>query len=1061
MKNELWKIGISFFLCCMIMIARAQSQGLTVAGTVTDERGESVIGATVKVKGEDGVGCITDLDGHYTLSVSNPKATLVFSFMGMRTEEVPVKGRKQIDVTLYEDSKMLDEVVVVGYGTVKRKDLTGSVVSVKGDELMDVPTSSVAEALMGRQAGVMITQTEGGPNGSISVQIRGGMSITQSNEPLYIIDGFPSDGGLGDLDPSEIESIDVLKDASSTAIYGARGANGVVVVTTKRGAKDNSKISVTFDSYVGFGKLARKLDVLPVDEFVLADYEREAGRGITSIQSFQNRYGSFLEIEKNYGNYDGIDWQEEALGRTTIRQNYRMNISGGAKDFKYSLNYNYYKDMGAMVFSGTHKHSISFNFSHRPAQSRIALTGRVSYMQDKTEGIGTSSNNTRFNKMEHILRYRPTMGIFGDDNELLLHGDNLTDSDSNPIQSPLVSAAEERTSTENRSFQANGGLTFRLTDWLSFQNTTGIRHQLRRNNSFNGENSSSAKRSSINGSIQYQENATFQTSNVLTYTLDKDPHSFSAMLGQEWVYRWTRRLRATANNFPNSDIGLGDMSLGTPSSITSNENYDDKLLSFFTRFNYNWADKYLVTATLRADGSSKFSANHKWGIFPSVSAAWRILEEDFMQPATAVFSDFKLRIGYGMAGNNSAGSYSSLALLESIRYSQDDANANGYVLSRIPSEDLRWEANTTFNVGLDMGFFDQRLTLMPEFFLNRSHDLLLDANIPASSGFTSIMCNIGKTQNMGLDLGIRSVNIQKKGMNWTTDLNFSFYKNKVKALAGESYFYEDANFGLNTQTHKIEVGKPLGQFYGYRTLGLYQVEDFDYDPSTKTYTLKKDVPGRNNETVRPGMWKYEDLDGNGVINENDRTVIGNANHKFYGGLNNRLKIKDFDLSVFLTFAYGGQVLNATKLRTSVVGERNYNALNVTNSANRWMSIDAFGQEVTDPQELAELNKGKTVAAYYDMENGDVRVHSWAIEDASYLRVSNVTVGYTFPRKLLKKVGLKKLRMYVTGNNLFVWTPYTGYDPEVSTRRNAQLTPGVDYAAYPRSRTFVIGLSAGF
>lgn len=1048
-------------MCC-VQILKAQSRGGMVLGSVTDSNGEVVIGATVKVKDNPKLGTITDLDGKYRIKINNPdKDVLVFSFIGKKSEEIPVKNRKRINVIMEDDTEILDEVVVVGYGTSKRKDLTGSVSSVRGDDIQDIPTSNVAEALMGRISGVHITQTEGGPNGSISVQVRGGMSITQSNEPLYVIDGIICDGGLDDIDPAEIESIDVLKDASSAAIYGARGANGVVVVTTKRGADNGGKMMVSFDAYWGMGNLSRKLDVMPVDEFVLSDYEREAYRGSNSVEGFQNRYGSFYEIDKNYSGYKGVDWQEEALGRTTTKQNYRLNISGGSKEFKYSLNYAYFKDLGAMIYSGSNKHTVSFNFSHRPQNSRFSFNGRLSYNQGKVDGMGTSEGDTRFNKLEHIIRYRPTMGIFGNDEDLLLKGDELNDSDNNPMQSPLISAREEKKLSLSRSLQMNGGLQIRLVKNLVFSSSVGTRYQLRRNEAFNGENSSSAKRSSINGSLKYQENLSFETSNVFNYNLKSGIHSVEFMIGQEFTSRWSKNMQSYADNFPNADIGLADMGLGNPTKITTNENYDDKMLSFFTRFNYNVDDKYLFSATFRADESSKFSRGNKWGYFPSASVAWRILKENFMNSVKNVFSDLKLRVGYGMTGNCSGSSYASLALLSPVKYSRDDATAIGYIPSRIANDNLRWEANITFNVGIDMGFFEQRLVILPEFYFNQSHDLLLDANLPASSGFNSMLCNIGKTQNIGIDLSIRSFNLKRKNFFWTTDVNFSYGKNKVKELAGEPYFYKEARFGLNTPTHKIEVGKPLGQFFGYKTIGLYQVDDFNYNPYTKEYSLKEGIPGRSNEAVLPGMWKYEDIDKNGVINENDRTVIGNANHKFFGGINNRFIIKNVDISAFVTFAYGGEVLNATKLLTTTVGERNYNSLNVVNSSKRWMTINSDGQIVSDPYELSEINKGKKIAAHYDLQKGDLRVNTWAIEDASYLRISNVTIGYSFPRNRLSKVGLSKLRLYVTGNNLFVWTPYSGYDPEVSTRRNAQMTPGVDYGAYPRSRNFVFGVNVGF
>lgn len=1058
-----------FILLAMFLLAglNIQAQSVTVTGKVTDTDGMEVIGANVLLKGSPGVGTITDLDGKYSIKVNNAaKDVLVFTYVGMQNQEVKVAGKQQINVVLKADAIQLEEVVAIGYGTSRRKDLTGSVVSVKSDDLLKTPTSDVTQALAGRVAGVQVLQSEGAPGAEISIRVRGGISITQSNEPLYIIDGFPSEDGMSTLDPAEIETIDILKDASSTAIYGARGANGVVVITTKSGTKNNSKINVSFDSYVGIKKVSNKLDVLSTKEFVLADYERRIGgtNQESGLRNFENLYGSFNDIDANYGNRAGIDWQKETLGRTAVTQNYRLGIAGGSNEFKYNLNYSHFKDQGAMLHSGNSKDNISFNINHK-ANKRLTVTARFSYDQTKVYGMGTSENGDRFNKMQHILQYRPTAGLLYDDSILLTDEDPLLVDDSgNTMQNPVISAEEETNNKEYRTIQANGSLTFKIIKGLSFRNNTGMRYQTRRDEIFFGARSMTAKRSSINGSIKNTENSSFQTSNVLTYDLRKKKHNFTAMLGQEFVSRWNRYLKASASNFPSDAIGLEDLSLGaTPGTPESFINDDDKLLSFFTRMNYNFAEKYLFTFSVRADGSSKFGPNNKWGVFPAASAAWRLSEEDFIQKLD-VFSDLKLRVGYGMSGNNRISSYGSMALLESVTYPKGNGTDAGYVSKQIANPSLRWESNNTFNLGLDMGFFNQRLTIAPEFYVNESTHLLLDSKIPASSGYTTMLRNIGKTQNMGVDLTISSVNIQNKDFTWTTNLTLSHNKNKIKALAEEDFFLEQASFGYDQKTHKIEVGKSLGQFYGYKTLGVYQVDEFDYNPETNTYKLKDGIPFRSSikqEAVKPGDWKFANIDdSDNAIDEKDMTVIGNANPKFYGGFNNTFSYKGFDLSVFFTFSYGGEVFNATKLTNSLVGRTNKNTLDAVNSSKRWMTVNASGEVVTDPTELAALNAGKSIASWTDLEEGDKYIHSWAVEDASFLRLSNVTLGYTFPKKMLKKIYVQNLRLYATGTNLFCWTPYTGLDPEVSTRGNG-LTPGVDFGAYPRSRSFVFGLNLTF
>lgn len=1051
---------ISLMLCCLQLHAQSQ----TVTGKVIDGSGLEVIGANITIKGKAGVGTITNIDGQYSLTVDDAKKdVLVFSFIGMTTLEIPVKGRTKIDVTLKDDANVLDEVVVTGYGYTKRGDLTGSVVSIKSEDLMQTPTSDATQALAGRVAGVQVMQSEGAPGASVSIRVRGGISITQSNEPLYVIDGFPNEDGMANLDPAEIETIDILKDASSTAIYGARGANGVVVITTKKGTKDSSKMTVSFDSYIGIKKIAKKLPVLSPEEFVLLDYERNfALYGESGVNRFQSTYGSFLEIHDNYGNREGVDWQEEALGRVATSQNYRVRLSGGNKELKYGLGYSYFKDMGAMISSGTDKHNISFNLTHK-ASERFQANARISFDQTNVYGMGTSENSNRFNKMEHILQYRPVVGLTGNDRDLIAGEDPfLIDDESNPMQSPIISAREEKKNRVIRSFQANGGFTYNFNKRLSFRNSTGMRYQSSRQDEFFGEKSVTGKRSSINGYILNNESGSFQTSNVLNYNYrsHNKKHRLTMMLGQEWVSRWTKFLRAAATNFPNNDIGLDDMSLGVPSNIRSGVNHDDKLISFFARANYNLGEKYLLTATVRADGSSKFSKGNKWGYFPSISGAWRLSEEEFIKKLN-LFSDLKFRVGYGMAGNNRVASYKSLDLLTSSSYPINNAMTPGYAPAGIPSEGLKWESNRTLNIGVDMGFLEQRITVSPEFYINNSSNLLLNSRVPSSSGYTNVMRNIGKTRNSGFDLAITSINIQKKDFTWTTNFNISHNRNKIEALSGEQFFLEEAAFGYTQKTHKIEVGKSIGQFYGYRTIGLYQVDDFDYNAATQAYTLKKGIPCMGDRSsVKPGMWKFANTNGDDIINDEDMTVIGNANPDFYGGLNNTIKYKQWDFSLFFNFSYGGEVLNATRLTNTKTATTNYSVLNLANSSRRWMTVDEKGALITDPAQMAALNAGKTVACIYDMEQGDKYIHSWAVEDASFLRLSNVSIGYTFPRQLVRKASIQGLRLYATGSNLFVWTPYSGFDPEVSTMGNG-LTPGVDYGAYPRSRSFVFGLNITF
>ena len=1049
----------------------AYAQSLIVTGKVVDSEGYEVIGSSVTVKGLTGTGTVTDINGNFTLKINDAsKDILVFSYVGMITQEVKVNKQRVINVTLQANTVMLDEVVAIGYATVKRKDLTGSVASISSQELIKIPVSDVTQALSGRMAGVLVQQSEGAPGSSVSIRVRGGISITQSNDPLYIIDGFPSEDGMSTIDPAEIETIDVLKDASATAIYGARGANGVVVITTKNGSKSSGKATVNFDAYWGAKTLAKKLDVLSPYEFIKLDYERtlwRIGNGDTSsdgMEAWKKRYGEYSDLESNYISRKGIDWQEETLGRTALTQNYRISVSGKTDKMNYSLAYSYYDEEGAMVYSSNKKHNISFNINHA-VSNWLTINSRISYDQMRIEGMGTSENTDRFNKMQHIIQYRPTIGIQGADADLLFGEDPiLADDSGNVMQNPLISAAEEINNREWRTFQANGGATIKLWKGFSFRSTVGMRYQTRRNDIFYGADSQTAKRSSIYGSITNIESSSLQNSNVLSYSWKNSSHDVAIMVGHEFVTKWTRQFSAGATQFPNDEIGLADLSLGTPSTPTSNENYDDKLLSFFTRVNYAHMNRYLFTASIRADGSSKFGKNNKWGYFPAVSAAWRLSEETFIKNI-GIFSDLKLRIGYGLAGNNRINNYQSLAIMSSVTAASGNGAQAGYASNQVPNPDLKWEANKTFNLGMDFGFINQRITFSPEFYINRSSNLLLDAKLPYSSGYQSMIINAGETQNIGIDLTLNTVNISNKNFTWNTSITFSHNKNKVNRLTGESIQLYLANFGYSGAgaSHQIGVGQPLGQFYGYVTEGLYQVSDFDYDPTTQKYTLKEGIPYHGDKaSIQPGYWKFKNVDGSedNLITENDKTVIGNASPNFYGGINNTFAYKNFDLSIFLTYSYGGEVLNATKLTNTKTALTNKNVLAIASETNRWVTINNDGNIITDPEELATVNTGKTVACFDDNGSNNTYIHSWAIEDASFLKLSNVTLGYTFPKRIINKIGLSKLRVYATGNNLFTWSPYTGFDPEVSTM-SSPLTPGVDFGAYPRSRSFVFGINVSF
>lgn len=1059
-----------FLLLILHGIALIAQKQVEVIGRIVDSEGIEAAGATVVVQGTQ-IGTVADYQGNYKITVpDDQRSVLVFSFVGLETKEIRVNGQKLINVVLEQGAVMLNEVVSVGYGTMRRRDITGSVASVDTKELEKVPVSSVAQALSGRISGVNVTSSEGSLDAQISIRVRGGMSITQGNSPLYIIDGFPSEeSAFNVLNATDIESIDVLKDASSTAIYGSRGANGVIVVTTKGGKE--GKANISYEGYYGVKNIARTLDVLSAEEFVFLDYERK-NNDASALNKFKTYFGEFADIHTNFANR-GVNWQDETF-REAYSKSHKVSMTGGVKTMNYSASFTHQEEDGLMVESGMRKDNLRLRLDHRMS-NRVRVNANINYTDQKTSGMGTSEGGTNFGKMSHIIMYMPTLGLLATDDELRTNpqiNNLITDDDGNTMQNPVISAQYETNDKELRIFSGGASVEIELLKNLKFKSTNGMLYRIQRNSVFNGSESINAKRTSINGSIQNNEIGKFSTSNVLTYDWRKRQHKLSLMAGQEYINTWIRSMGVSVTNFPNDDIGLNDLSLGLPGTLSSFFNDDDKLLSFFSRAYYNLSEKYMITVSARVDGSSRFGSNNKWGLFPSASFAWRASEEEFIKQM-GIFSDLKVRLGYGAAGNNNIPSYQSLGLWSSVNAPYLEGVVPGYVLAQLPNRNLSWETNTTFNMGFDFGLFDQKLIITPELYLNRSNNLLVKSKMPLSSGYEYMYRNIGSTQNKGIDLTINTVNVSNKNFRWTSTLTLSHNENKIIALSGEQSYLETSGWGYKQSDYLVAVGQSIGLMYGFKTEGLYQTDDFVteddgagnmvFKQEGGKYVLKDGVVNRANVDVKPGYWKFADTDdaNEGIIDDNDRQVIGNATPLFHGGLNNSFVYKSFDLSLFMNFSYGNDVLNATKMFTSLFGWSNKNTLALNNADHRWVTVGSDGLPLLTPDAMNSVNQGKSVAQWDDMENGDQVIHSWGVEDGSFLRLANITFGYTLPQKLSKKILIENLRLYASANNLYTFTKYSGFDPEVSTRNSSGTTPGVDWGAYPRSRSYVFGLSITF
>ncbi|MBE9598518.1 TonB-dependent receptor [Pedobacter sp. MC2016-24] len=1048
------------FLLLLIIVAgnlTLYAQNISVKGVVTDEAGNTLPGATVTEKGVAN-GKVTDNNGAYEIRVKSD-AILVFSYIGSITTERAVKGRSVIHVKLADDNKNLNEVVVIGYGEVKRKDLTGAVSSIKGTELSKVPVQNVASALQGRIAGMQVAPADGTPGSQPAITIRGGGSITQSNEPLYVVDGIPQTDGLSFLDPMDIESVDVLKDASATSIYGARGANGVILITTKQ--PKAGKLTINYDMYYGAKKVTKEIPVLNPYQYTLLQYERALATA-TELDRYIKTFGDFSQRDALYAGKPGISWQDLTLGNTANSQYHKVSISGGSSETRFNLFYSHNNDEGVMVNSSSDKDVMKLTVNHNLGK-KLKVNGIVNYSNQNTYGVGTREGNNRFNQLQNIFQYRPTYGIAGSDDDLINQDTDpfLSDDSGNVLQNPVTNAESQLRSTNNKLLNLSTSLDYELFKGFTYRGLVNLKTSNNKTNMFNDARSMSAKRTNgPNGSIAQADQNGWNYSNTLTYTTKfKKDHVLTVMAGQEQLYNLVQSFSLAASGFPNINLGLDDIAQGSVAGPLSSRKEDDKLFSLFSRANYAYKDRYIFSASFRADGSSKFGVDNKFGYFPSGAFAWRVSDEGFMKNIRQI-SDLKLRLSYGASGNNRIDNYLSLDLFQSGFYPLNNANVIAVFPNALPNPDLKWETTVSKNLGIDLGLFGQRVQLTVDAYDNRISDLLLNTVVSGVSGFNNMLINVGSTSNKGVEFSLNTVNIKKTDFSWNTNFNIGFNNNKVVSLnKGDKFLLANSGWAANLENdYIVEVGQSVGRMFGYRTNGIYTVDDFDYNEGTKVFTLKSGLAQDPNNLAKPGSLKYIDVNGDGVINADDRSVIGNARPKFTGGLNNNFSYKGFDLSIFINWSYGNDIYNGNLLNNSQLQLNNINTLDYF--ADRWITVNAAGQRITDRAEMAALNAGKTKPSY----NGagtSLRLYDQMIEDGSFLRINNVSLGYTFPKNWVSRLKMSGARVYVTAYNLHTFTKYSGYDPEVSTANPSRLTPGVDFGAYPRSRSFVAGVNVSF
>ena len=1068
------KIIISIFILLWVAVG-AMAQTATVTGMVTDDMGP-VIGATVTVQGTS-IGATTDLDGKFTLtSVPNvAKAVLIVRYVGMEEAKEPLKGRtSNINIHMKEAVGMLDDVVVIGYGTQKRGNLTGSIASVSGKILEKVQTTSAAEAIVGKLPGVQVTAVDGSPDAEIKILVRGGGSITQDNSPLIILDGFEV-SSLNDVPPTDIESIEVLKDAASTAIYGARGANGVILVTTKRPVE--GRVVISLNTYVQTKELSNKLDVMDPYEFVLMQYEN-ARQKSSNPTAFNNKYGHAYEHYIYQGNA-GTDWQDEVFGSNPVAKYVDLSVNGGTEKAKYKLSFIHQDQPSVMVGNGLKQNNMNASFNFKPFKF-LTLEYRTRLLHKEVDGSGTEGVS-----LLTALREKPTKGL--DEYMKLPEDDTYFDPDQleeETLFDPKEESKRNYKKRINKSLNTMGAVTWDIMKGMTFRSEFGFENNSEEQRRFWGMETSKARSNNNQPVAEWsmKQGTKWQLTNVWNYNfMLKDVHDIRLMLGQEIKHNQTTTKTYSTRFFPENITAekvFDNLSLGTPYENSSSAASPSRISSFFGRINYGYNDKYLATVTLRADGSSKFAKGNRWGFFPAGALAWRISNEDFLKDSQVV-SNLKLRLSYGSSGNDriDADLYQKLYGVSSSRPAGwgevSHYYYNFYNSKYVYNPDVKWETTITRNVGLDFGFFKERLSGTIDVYWNTVKDLLVPSDIPGYTGYTKLMTNVGQTSNRGIELQLNAWLVETKDFSLNATFNIGHNKNKIDKLAsGEKEWILTSgwrNDVVNSDDYRAYVGGTSGLIYGYVNDGFYTVADFEsFDSKSRTWKLKEGVVDSSplSDTPRPGNAKFKKLtpvDPNSTnpyqLTEADRTVIGNTTPKFSGGFGLNATYKGFDMSMFFNFMYDFDVLNANKIMlTTWADNKENNFLMDIASDKRWRNFDDMGNEIRySPEVLAEFNKNATM--WNPTSIGRPICMSYAVEDGSFLRLNSATLGYTLPSVWTKKVGLSKVRFYVSGNNLFTLTGYSGYDPEVNIATG--LTPNIDYNRYPRSRTYTFGAQLTF
>lgn len=1012
---------------------------VSISGKVVDDQNVGLPGVNVLVKGTT-AGTTTDVDGNYALTAPDGKGTIVFSFIGYITKEEVIDSRSTINVQMLPDVKSLSEVVVVGYGTQKKSDLTGAIATISSDRIKNKVAVSYGEALVGQMAGVQVQQTNGAPgNEGLSIRVRGTGSITAGMSPLYVIDGYPMEGSAFSLiNPSDIESIQVLKDASSTAIYGSRGSNGVVIVTTKKG--NIGPPTISYNTYVGVQQVARKIKVMNSQEYLeffkdghnqawldRAPMAGDPPHTIFDSNEMRQKYSNsnFYVIPESFNdpsNFGEVDWQDEMF-RNALMQRHELSVMGGVEKTRYLVSGSYTNQDGILINSDHKRLNLRSNVTSNISKKLEVGLNISGYFSDQN-----SLDNGKDSPLSYAIYLPPIYPVRNPDGT---YGSQVRNHDiwAGDVANPIGIAENITNYTTKNGIIASAYGQYEIIEGLKYRlslNGTldNRRLQYYRPSFVDTDGSRAPKTADARNETWLDRDWLIeQTLNYNKTFAEK--HAVGVLAGYTVQKYFGEYARVNAQNFPNDvvrTISAGQVVAG------ANTQYVNSLISYLGRINYSYADKYLLTANIRTDGSSRFGSNNKWGTFPSLSVGWRIKGEPFMDNLSQV-SDMKLRASWGLVGNNRIGNYDAIARTATSYYALNGSLVNAVNPSSMPNPDLGWEKTRQWNLGFDLTLFNGRVQLETDFYNSRSVDLLLNVPVPTLTGYTTQFQNIGQVENKGMEYLLRTRNLVGN-FRWSSDFNISFNRNKVLALGPDNrpIYAGAANAG---NTFITTIGQPVATFYGYKYDGIFN-DQAELDASVH---LPND---------RPGDPKYVDMNNDGVIDANDKTFIGNNQPKFIYGFNNDFGYKNFDLNIQLSGSYGAKLFSFFNRMVGIYhGDRN----GLASLNNRWRSEEEQGD-------------GYTLRANRDPKSLQKEPSSFWVEDGSFLRIRNVTLGYNFNENILQRIHMKGLRVYVTGQNLYTFTKYPGFDPETSSEGDG-LSRGGDYLGYPAARTLIVGLNVSF